>query len=69
MRRLPRALLVLAALGAVACPTRQDSVPPTASTRVTSPSTDEAGTATARPGEFQVQVDQFATRTAFEENG
>jgi dipeptidyl-peptidase-3 len=60
MRRLPL-VVVLAALGSIACTGRKDSVPPTdASTPVATPPKDDTGTPSARPGEFQVQIDQFA---------
>ena len=59
MRRLPR-VLVLAALAAVACTSRKDSVPPTKNPTSVSTPEDDATMSKARPGELQVQIDQFA---------
>ena len=63
MRRLPRLLVVLAALGATACPGRPD----TASSQAPAPTTPanpngEASTTATDPraDDFQVQIDQFA---------
>jgi dipeptidyl-peptidase-3 len=58
MRRLP--LVVVLALGSIACPGRKDSVSPEAPTPVATSPKDDAGAPKARPGEFQVQIDQFA---------
>lgn len=60
MRRLTRTLLVLAALGP-ACAGRKDAAPTeTPAAAATTPTTTSETAPTARPGEFQVQVDQFA---------
>jgi len=63
MRRLPRVVVLaaLAVLGSVACTSRKGSVPPTDGSKpvVTQPK-DDAMVPGARPGEFQVQIDQFA---------
>jgi len=63
MRRLPRVLVVLAALSASACPGNKGTAPaPTQVPIVETPEESGGSTAqgTATPGEFQVQVDHFA---------
>lgn len=60
MRRLSRVLVVLAALGPLACTSRKDAAPTTTPTPTGAPTQDDAGGARGRPGEFQVQIDQFA---------
>lgn len=60
MRRLA-CLLVVLALGSPACTGRKDVVPPTETPApITTPPADDGAAPTARPGEFQVQIDQFA---------
>jgi dipeptidyl-peptidase-3 len=62
MRRLQRLLVVLAALGPAACPGSKDSALATETPAPASATPHDDGPArTVRgPGEFQVQVDQFA---------
>lgn len=60
MRRLHRLLVVLAALGPVACPGRPDSSPPDETRAPAVTPAPEPGPVAAGPGEFQVQIDQFA---------
>lgn len=59
MRRLPRFLVVLAVLGLAACPGRGESPPTEVPAPVVTTPPPEGPVAKA-PGEFQVQVDQFA---------
>jgi dipeptidyl-peptidase III len=59
MRRLPRLLVLLAALGPAACAGRKDAAPTDAPVTAATSITNEPAPM-ARPGDFQVQVDQFA---------